>query len=179
MFQAERQTIGSNFKLTYSLREGCSVTNPSVATKQVDFPLKTPATEFYTLGNQQYEGLGEFNAKSELVLMTEEATNVVTYAFYRKKINVQSGIRIRFDFLARGARNASGFAMILSNRKGGFKNLNGGTGKAKEEGRRRVYSREQHAQNRTQPWIEKFQPIHRVGVFLRFEFELSVYWEES
>lgn len=138
-FNAERQTLASNFRLTTSLAQTCNVVTTELRTneKDVEVGLNWPASanstntkrsDFFFLGGPTFAYMEK--GDTLLQLMTPNNYYAVGYAFYKTPQNIGSGFRLVFSFNASASVAVQGDAMsvIFHSRTMGLKNLNGGSG---------------------------------------------------
>jgi len=136
MFHAERQTKGSNFKLTTTLVEACNVVSSSTRNNASDVTLginwvsgrlEVPSTnEWFLLGGPGFAAPSLPLSSYFVTLMKPNVPDVVSYMFSRSQQNIGSGFSLSFSFRMSG--NGHGFALVLHDRALGLRDFNGGSG---------------------------------------------------
>jgi fibro-slime domain-containing protein len=132
MFQAERQTQGSNYLIQTTLSETCNVITADLRTSGLDV---VTAIDWRTSGGNTSDlewkftggpGFG-FISQRQAVLMISGVSDVASYMFHRSQQNVGSGFSLAFKFLMPSG-SGNGFSVLIHDRSLGLSDFNGGTG---------------------------------------------------
>jgi fibro-slime domain-containing protein len=114
LFHAERHTRESNFRLTTSLGEQCTV----VQSGSESFSLSRHAARLKLSG-----GASLVPRAAALELLAPGGLSTSTSVFDRLPHNVGSGVVVDFEFTVGGSGWAAGFALVLHQRAEGLRNL--------------------------------------------------------
>ena len=115
MFQAERRSTDSNFKLTTTLASPCNAANELNSKKQFE------ASSDLLPENVKVSRNVQINPDGSFLLTRSGAPHSTSYMFVKEPINVGTGFVINFDVNL--TSRTEGFAFILHRRPEGLSNL--------------------------------------------------------
>ena len=122
LYNAERHTTGSNFKVTTSLTFECSILNSGGSV--YSWAPATLAQDFKLVGGK----LSSVVVGDTIRLTSASAPNLASYAFLRQQVNIGTGFVLSFQFKVLQPGRGAGFVFALLSQS--ITNLNGGSGGA-------------------------------------------------